>query len=172
MPLLIGLDPDADLCVCRAVDTREFADVLVAQGYTRLIIQKGAGSYVPCQLLRGASGQVATLANGLQVEWVASCSGCSQAAPWAMPWLCRAARSCIHVPGCCRWPKHVCTCMGRGGHGTRCYLLRPQPAAAPSYTLLWLPPFPTSLHSPTPIHCPGTLTLLPPWQTSSPQLRW
>lgn len=52
----------------RAVDTTEFAEVLVSKGYDELLIQKGAGTYVPKQLLRGVGGKSATLASGLRVE--------------------------------------------------------------------------------------------------------
>jgi hypothetical protein len=38
-------------CQHRAVDTPEFAAALVEQGYTKLVIQKGAGEYFPNQLV-------------------------------------------------------------------------------------------------------------------------
>jgi hypothetical protein len=46
-------------CTCRAVDTPDFAAALAAKGYTQLVIQKGAGDYVPCKLLpaRTTSGK-------------------------------------------------------------------------------------------------------------------
>lgn len=69
-PALHALRSIAQSPSCRrAVDTREFADVLSEAGYTKLLIQKGAGSYVPHQLLRGRPGDTsATLDNGLHVE--------------------------------------------------------------------------------------------------------
>jgi len=39
----------------RAVDTPEFAQALVDRGYTRLVVQKGAGIYAPTRLVDGPS---------------------------------------------------------------------------------------------------------------------
>lgn len=36
----------------RAVDTHEFAAALVEKGYTHLMVQKGTGAYVPCNVLQ------------------------------------------------------------------------------------------------------------------------
>lgn len=52
---------------CSAVDSHAFADALVSKGYLRLVIQKGAGEYVPCVLLPDGAA-AATLDNGLTVE--------------------------------------------------------------------------------------------------------
>lgn len=56
-----------EICTCfRAVDNLEFADALRKKGYARLVIQKGAGIYVPTNLV--PSGHTAKLGNGLTVE--------------------------------------------------------------------------------------------------------
>jgi hypothetical protein len=62
-----GKSCSTGVCSCRAVDTPEFAAALRAKGYTQLVIQKGAGEYLPCKLLpAGAiSGEHAS---GLRIE--------------------------------------------------------------------------------------------------------
>jgi beta-1,4-N-acetylglucosaminyltransferase len=52
----------------RAVDRRAFADVLVAAGYTRLIMQIGRAQYTPRQLLP-PNQRSARLHSGLAVEY-------------------------------------------------------------------------------------------------------
>ncbi|WIA10315.1 hypothetical protein OEZ86_000456 [Tetradesmus obliquus] len=52
----------------KAVDTPEFAAALAAKGYSQLIIQKGAGEYVPCKLLP-AGATSAEHASGLKVQY-------------------------------------------------------------------------------------------------------
>ena len=50
-----------------ALDSQHFADLLVSKGYSRLVIQKGAGSYVPHHILQ--KGETSNqLPNGLGVE--------------------------------------------------------------------------------------------------------
>ncbi|WIA23306.1 hypothetical protein OEZ85_000073 [Tetradesmus obliquus] len=56
----------------RAVDRPEFAAALAAKDYTRLIIQKGAGKYVPCQLVP-AGTTAAQHASGVWVEYFDFC---------------------------------------------------------------------------------------------------
>ena len=51
----------------KAVDSTDVADALVARGYTRLIIQKGAGKH-QVQTLVPIGGQDNQLSNGLQVQ--------------------------------------------------------------------------------------------------------
>lgn len=51
----------------QAVDTLEVADALVAQGYQKLVIQKGAGKY-QVQTLVPLGSQHHQLSNGLQVQ--------------------------------------------------------------------------------------------------------
>jgi beta-1,4-N-acetylglucosaminyltransferase len=50
-----------------ALDSPDLTDLLVTKGYSKLIIQKGAGSYIPQHILRKgeASNQ---LPNGLEVQ--------------------------------------------------------------------------------------------------------
>ncbi|KAI8470239.1 MAG: glycosyl transferase [Monoraphidium minutum] len=50
----------------RAVDTQAFSDALVSKGYSRLVIQKGAGSYAPQLLL--PPGAASGAFGGLEVE--------------------------------------------------------------------------------------------------------
>lgn len=54
----------------RAIDTPEFGDALTERGYTRLIVQKGAGNYAPTRLLAGGRGAAASSSAGrlLRVE--------------------------------------------------------------------------------------------------------
>jgi UDP-N-acetylglucosamine transferase subunit ALG13 len=58
----------------RGVDTRAFADALVAKGYGRLVIQKGAGEYAPCVLVPPGATSATTDA-GLEVECVTGLQG-------------------------------------------------------------------------------------------------
>jgi beta-1,4-N-acetylglucosaminyltransferase len=51
-----------------AVDDPALADVLVSKGYSRLVVQVGAGAYVPCKLLPKGT-KSGRLANGLSVEY-------------------------------------------------------------------------------------------------------
>lgn len=55
------------LLLCRAVDTPQFAAALVAKGYSRLVIQKGAGTYCPTNLVP-VGCIAADHASGLRVE--------------------------------------------------------------------------------------------------------
>jgi hypothetical protein len=54
----------------RAIDTPEFGDALTERGYTRLVVQKGAGTYAPTRLLAGGRGAAALSSAGrlLRVE--------------------------------------------------------------------------------------------------------
>lgn len=52
----------------RVIDDPEFADLLVSQGYTDLVIQKGAGEYIPQRLCPGGASSV-KLDNGLTVSY-------------------------------------------------------------------------------------------------------
>ena len=51
----------------QAVDTTEVANALVRKGYSKLVIQKGAGAY-QVQTLLPAQAQSHQLSNGLQVQ--------------------------------------------------------------------------------------------------------
>jgi len=42
----------------RAVDTPEFAEALIECGYTRLVVQKGAGEYAPTRLAQGQGARL------------------------------------------------------------------------------------------------------------------
>mmetsp|Transcript_28523 Transcript_28523/g.62781 ORF Transcript_28523/g.62781 Transcript_28523/m.62781 type:complete len:185 (-) Transcript_28523:1017-1571(-) len=52
----------------KAVDNQELADVLAKKGYTKLVVQRGAGAYVPSVLVE-AGKSTAKLPNGLNVEF-------------------------------------------------------------------------------------------------------
>ncbi|BDA41465.1 probable bifunctional UDP-N-acetylglucosamine transferase [Coccomyxa sp. Obi] len=52
----------------RAVDSQPFADELVAQGYNKLIMQVGAGSHIPCQIVPKGQNS-GTYSHGLSVEY-------------------------------------------------------------------------------------------------------
>lgn len=61
-------EPSAALfTVCRAVDDLDFADAALARGYTRLLVQRGAGAYVPHNLVKEGQDS-GTLPNGLEVR--------------------------------------------------------------------------------------------------------
>jgi UDP-N-acetylglucosamine transferase subunit ALG13 len=51
----------------QAVDSQEVADTLVRRGYSKLVVQKGAGAYVP-HVIVPAGGCSSKLPSGLSVE--------------------------------------------------------------------------------------------------------